>query len=62
MAKAKTDAVAEVLAETLPIPIEFIGVRDQYGQSGTPNQLIEHYGMGRDAIESAVMKVIERKS
>ncbi len=54
-------AVAEVLAQAFPVPIEFIGVRDQYGQSGTPNQLIEHYGMGRDAITAAVMKVMERK-
>lgn len=55
-------AVAEVLAQSFPVPIEFIGVKDQYGQSGTPNQLIEHYGMGRDAITVAVMKVMERKS
>ncbi len=54
-------AVAEVLAQSFPVPIEFIGVKDQYGQSGTPNQLIEHYGMGRDAITVAVMKVMERK-
>lgn len=55
-------AVAEILAQTYPVPIEFIGVRDLYGQSGTPNQLIEHYGMGRDAITAAVMKLIERKN
>lgn len=54
-------AVAETLVQTYPVPIEFIGVRDVYGQSGTPNQLIEHYGMGRDAITAAVMKVIDRK-
>jgi len=54
-------AIAECLAETIPTPIEFVGVRDEFGQSGTPNQLIEHYGMGRDAIESAVMKVVSRK-
>ena len=54
-------AVAEALAEAFPVPIEFVGVRDQFGQSGTPLQLIEHYGMGRDAITAAVLKVIERK-
>ncbi len=53
--------IAEVLAATIPTPIEFIGVTDQFGQSGTPNQLIEHYGMGRDAITAAVLRVIERK-
>lgn len=55
-------AVAECLAQAYPTPIEFVGVHDQFGQSGTPNQLIEHYGMGRDGIMSAVLKVLERKS
>jgi len=54
-------AIAETLAAHAPTPIEFVGVRDLFGQSGTPNELIEHYGMGRDAIETAVMKVLERK-
>ncbi len=54
-------AVAEVLASMYPAPIEFVGVHDEFGQSGTPNQLVEHYGMGRDGITSAVMKVLERK-
>jgi transketolase len=54
-------AVAETLVQVFPVPIEFVGVRDEFGQSGTPNQLIEHYGMGRDAITQAVLKVIERK-
>lgn len=55
-------AVAEHLAQTVPTPIEFVGVRDEFGQSGTPLQLIEHYGMGRDGIMSAVEKVLERKT
>jgi len=54
-------AVAEVLAQHKPTPIEYIGVRDEFGQSGTPGQLVEHYGMGRDAIAAAVLKVLERK-
>ena len=54
-------AIAETLAQHAPTPIEFVGVKDLFGQSGTPNELIEHYGMGRDAIETAVMKVLERK-
>jgi transketolase len=54
-------AVAECLAKHSPVPIEFIGVQDVFGQSGTPNQLIEHYGMGRDSIISAVLKVLDRK-
>jgi transketolase len=54
-------AVAEVLAQLVPTPIEFLGVHDEFGQSGTPNELIEHYGMGRDAIITAVLRVLDRK-
>ena len=39
-------AVAEVLAQNYPVPIEFIGVQNLFGQSGTPDELIEHYKMG----------------
>ncbi len=53
-------AVAEVLAEEFPVPIEFIGVKDKFGQSGTPLELIEHYGMGREAIKDAIQKVLNR--
>lgn len=54
-------AVAECLAKHHPVPIEFIGVDDQFGQSGTPDELIEHYGMGVEDIKRAVKKVISRK-
>ncbi len=54
-------AVAEVLAQNFPVPIEFIGVRDLFGQSGTPDELIEYYGMGKNAIKEAVKKVLKRK-
>lgn len=54
-------AVAECLARSVPTPIEFVGVQDVFGQSGTPKELIEHYGMGRDGITKAVEKVLERK-
>jgi len=54
-------AIAEVLAQTYPVPMEFIGVRDQFGQSGTPNELIQKYGMDQDAIIAAVLKIIDRK-
>ncbi len=56
-------AVAELIAaKGKPVPIEFIGVHDQFGQSGTPAELIEHYGMGKDAILEAVKKVLQRKA
>ncbi len=53
-------AVAEYLAQVYPVPIEFIGVHDQFGQSGTPEELIEHYGMGKDAIMKAVKRILKR--
>ncbi len=55
-------AVAEVLAQNFPVPIEFIGIRDLFGQSGTPDELIEHYGLGKNSIKEAVKKILERKN
>lgn len=54
-------AVAEVLAQNYPVPIEFVAVRDEFGQSGKPEELIEHYGLGVSNIEKAVEKAISRK-
>lgn len=55
-------AVAECLAAHMPVPMEFIGVQNQFGQSGKPEELIEHYGMGVSHIKEAVKRVIVRKS
>jgi transketolase len=54
-------AVAELLAREKPLPMEFVGVRDQFGQSGDPKELIEHYGMGVSHIVAAAKKAIGRK-
>lgn len=54
-------AVSEFLAQKFPVPMEFIGVNDSFGQSGKPEQLIEHYGMGQDFIYNAVQNVLRRK-
>lgn len=54
-------AVAEVLAQNYPVPMEFIGVQDKFGQSGTPDELVEYYGMGKNSIKEAVRKVLARK-
>lgn len=54
-------AVAEVLAEEFPVPIEFIGVRDQFGQSGTPDELMKHYKLDKESIIVAVQDVLRRK-
>ena len=55
-------AVAEVLAQNVAVPIEFVGVRDVFGQSGTPEELIEHYGMGKNSIKKAVKIALSRKN
>lgn len=54
-------AVAEVLAKNYPVPIEFIGVQNRFGETGNPNELLEHFGMGVSHIAAAVKKVISRK-
>ncbi|MDE1975579.1 MAG: transketolase family protein [Patescibacteria group bacterium] len=54
-------AVAECLAAHYPVPIEFVGVHDKFGQSGKPEELIELYGMGEKDIREAAHKVILRK-
>ncbi len=54
-------AVAETLSQNFPVPIEFIGVQNKFGQSGTPEELVIHYGMGKDSIKDAVKKVLKRK-
>jgi transketolase len=54
-------AVAEVLAKHCPVPIEFIGMQNTFGESGVPEKLIEKYGMGVKDIKSAVKRVLRRK-
>ncbi|MEK7606178.1 MAG: transketolase C-terminal domain-containing protein [Patescibacteria group bacterium] len=53
--------VSEILSQNNPVPIEFIGVHDQFGQSGEPDELIKHYGMDVDSIIVAAKKAISRK-
>jgi hypothetical protein len=57
----KGSTVAECLAKHFPVPMEFVGVDDKFGQSGTPDELIEHYGMGVESIKKAVKNVLARK-
>ncbi|KKR89122.1 MAG: hypothetical protein UU85_C0003G0039 [Candidatus Wolfebacteria bacterium GW2011_GWA2_42_10] len=54
-------SVAEVLAKNYPTPMEFVGMKDIFGESGPPEKLIEKYGMGAKDVISAVKKVIKRK-
>lgn len=54
-------AIAEFLAKTKPAPMEFIGLRDTFAESGSPRELIEKYGMGKESIKQAVKRVLDRK-
>jgi transketolase len=49
--------VAETLATRMPMPMRFIGVHDKFGQSGTPDELIRHYGMDETAIVAAAKEL-----
>ena len=54
-------ALAELFARELPIPMEFIGMQDCFGESGKPEELIRKYGMDVDAIIKAAKIVVRRK-
>ncbi len=54
-------AIAESLAKTNPLPIEFVGMQDVFGETGTPAQLLKKYKMNPEAIKEAVKRVIRRK-
>ncbi|MDF0708735.1 transketolase family protein [Flagellimonas okinawensis] len=55
------ESVARVLATHHPTPQEFVATQDTFGESGTPDQLMEKYGLNNKAIEAAVLKVLKRK-
>ena len=55
------ESVARVLALHHPTPQEFVATNDTFGESGTPVQLMDKYGLNSDAIIKAVQKVIKRK-
>lgn len=54
-------AIAELLSKEFPVPIEFVGVEDKFGQSGTPEELAKHYQLDEETISDKIKKVIERK-
>jgi len=53
--------VAQAAARTVPVPMEFVALRDTYAESGTPRQLLERYGLVAADIVSAVEAVLKRK-
>ncbi|HJZ06252.1 MAG TPA: transketolase C-terminal domain-containing protein [Patescibacteria group bacterium] len=54
-------AVAELLVASCPVPQEFVGMQDKFGESGEPEELLEKYGMSVKSIKEAVKKVVGRK-
>lgn len=55
------DAVAQVAAKHFPIPIEYVGTNDTFGESGTPDQLLEKYGLTSNHIVEAAERAMSRK-
>ncbi len=55
-------AVAEVLVQTTPVVQEMVGIKDSFGESGIPTELLEKYGLTATDIAAAVKRAIERKA
>jgi transketolase len=55
------DAVGQVAAKNFPIPIEYIGTKDTFGESGQPEQLLKKYGLDTPDVIAAAEKVMARK-
>ncbi len=55
------DAVANVLVQNCPVPVEMVGIKDTFGQSGTTDDLYKIYKLMPEDIAQAAMKVLKRK-
>jgi len=55
------DSIAQLLSRRFPAPLEMVGVNDSFGESGTPEQLMQKYGLTAESIVDKVLKVIARK-
>ena len=53
--------VAEFLAKHCPVPMEFVGMQDSFGESGDPQELMDKYGLNQKTIEEKIRKVLARK-
>jgi transketolase len=56
------DSIAQVLIKNQLVPMEYVGVNDSFGESGTPAQLMEKYGLNASAIVEKALKAIARKN
>ncbi len=55
------DAIANLLVHKMPVPMEYVGVNDSFGESGKPNELLDKYGLGKKDVIWAVKDVLDRK-
>ncbi|PRY85174.1 hypothetical protein CLW00_11482, partial [Mongoliibacter ruber] len=55
------DSIAQTLISNHPAPLEYVGVNDSFGESGTPTQLLEKYGLNAENIVKAAKKALARK-
>jgi len=55
------DSIAQLLARKMPSPIEYVAVNDSFGESGTPMDLLDKYGLGSKDVVKAVQNVLKRK-
>lgn len=53
-------AISEFLSENYPLPIKFMGIKDEFGQSGQAEELIEKYGLGKEAIKETVKEFLNK--
>jgi transketolase len=54
-------AVAELLGENHPVPLKRIGMQDRFGESGTPDELLQHFGLDAKHIALAAHQIVDRK-
>lgn len=55
------DSISQLLSRRMPAPVEYVAVDDQFGESGTPDQLMKAYGLDMEHIMDACKKAIARK-
>ena len=55
-------AVTEVVSQHYPVPVKIIGIQDRFGESGEPNELLEHFGLTEKEITRAVLHVLRLKT
>lgn len=55
------DSICQLLARNTPTPVEMVAVKDSFGESGTPDQLMKKYGLDTPDVVAAAQKVLQRK-